>query len=134
MLDEYEDIKRRVEKLEGELAEAKKALEAVEDVPKPKMQMQKPDYTANFGMPGSAVKAMVGVVGEMRDRSKIPDTRRPSYSEPGGFGGPPKPRGTSYLEPEPEKPAEVKRGTGWVDAPKLEGRINEAEIKKRWSP
>jgi hypothetical protein len=128
MSNEYEELKRRVDALEGELAEAKKALEAIKPAEEKPFKLekpwQKPDYTANFGMPASAVKAMCAVVPEMKDRSQMSDVRRPQYSEPGGFGSPSK----------PTRAPEVQRGSGWENPRPLEGRVNEDQIKKRWSP
>ena len=74
--------------------------------PKP---MPKYDPTEGMGMSGSAMKAMIGIVGEMKDRSKMDDTRRPSYPEPGGFG-PPRSTGGKAVD----------RGSGWVEPRPLE--------------
>jgi hypothetical protein len=117
MSDEYDELKRRVEKLEGELAEAKKSLDAVEPL-EPRKPMPKIDWTEGMSMSPSAMKPMVDLINPKNMKYDPDAWARNRISEPGGFGPPPKPRG------EPE----VKRGSGWADPTKLEG-----QIKGRWS-
>ena len=59
-MSEYDDLAKRVAALEVELAEAKKALEAVKPKEpfKPKFEMQKIDYTEGFRLPADAAQAM----------------------------------------------------------------------------
>jgi hypothetical protein len=131
-----DDLVKRISDLERELAELKQAVKPVEDVPKPTKPWPKYDPTEGFRLPPSAVKAMANVV---PDPKSSPGFNAHSWGqnkgpgEPGGFGAPTGPKGTSYLVPEEPMPEPVERGSGWVDPPKLEGRINEDQIKKRWS-
>jgi hypothetical protein len=134
-MSEYDDLKRRIEELEAEklkggeqlpqyMSHIKRPVEA-EDKPK----VQKYDPTEGFRLPPSAAKAMARVVPD--DPKPQPGFNRHAWEqnkgpgEPGGFGSPQRPGPTT-------KP--VERGTGWIDPMPLEGRVNEAEIKKRWSP
>jgi hypothetical protein len=122
-----DELVKRIADLERELAELKQQVKPVEDVPKPEKPWPKYDPTEGFRVPASAARAMASVV---PDPKPSPGFNAHSWSqnkgpgEPGGFGPPPGPSGGR--EP-------VQRGAGWVDAPKLEGRINEDQIKKRWS-
>jgi hypothetical protein len=122
MSDEYADLKQRVDKLETELAEAKKALEAV----KPKelfvsrFEMPQYDPTENMRMPPSAVKPMADLIhgkGGKYDKDAWARTR---LSQPSGFGPPAEPSGA--------RAPEVQRGSGWRDPAPLE-----PQIKGWWS-
>lgn len=80
-----DDIENRIAKLEQELAElkaekakpAKPANAAVKDFVMPRY-----DPTENFGMPASAVKAMVDAVPDLLMRSIVGDNRK-GVSDPG---------------------------------------------------
>jgi hypothetical protein len=111
MSSEYDDLKRRVEKLEGELAEAKKSLDGVkpvEQVPKSEKPWPKYDPTEGFRLPPSAAKAMADVVPDPKPSAGFNAhswAQNKGPGEPGGFGAPTKPGG----------PGEVQRGSGWRD-------------------
>ena len=130
-----EELAKRIAALEAELAALKAEVKPAEPTLKAKGAWPKYDPTEGFRLPPSAAKAMAAIVPDMKDRSKLPDTRRPSYPEPGGFG-PPK-SGPSKA---------VDRGSGWVEPSKLEGppglkyvdqqidvqdAIDKAELKRR---
>jgi hypothetical protein len=99
-MTEYDELAKRVGDLERELAEAKKALEALKPPEpfKPRLQMPQIDYTENFRLPPDAAQAMARVV---------PDVKGQGFNEhawaqtrmygPGGFG------------PSPERMAEADR-------------------------
>jgi hypothetical protein len=83
-----DDVENRIAKLEQELAALKsdKAKTPAPKVEKP-FVMPRYDPTANFGMPASAVRAMVEAVPDSLMRSIVGDHR--TVSQPGGFGEPP---------------------------------------------
>jgi|SRR6516165_574275 hypothetical protein len=91
MSAEYDDLAKRVAALEGELAEAKKALEAVKppEPYRPRMTMPKIDYTEGMSMSGSAMKPMVDLVNPQGLKFDPSAWARNRLSEPGGFGPPP---------------------------------------------
>jgi|SRR6516162_2641973 len=92
-MSEYDDLAKRVAALEGELAEAKKALEVVKPKEpfKPKMTMPRIDYTEGMSMSGSAMKPMVDLVNPQGLKFDPSAWARNSYPQPGGFGAPVKP-------------------------------------------
>ena len=102
MSDELAD---RVAKLEADLAEAKKALEAVKPKEpfRPRMTMPKIDYTEGMSASGPALKPMVDLVNPQGLKYDPGAWRRNSPSEPGGFG----PAG-QWPKPKPTKNVVVK--------------------------
>jgi hypothetical protein len=134
-MSNVDDLAKRIASLEAELAQLKAEVKPMEDVPKPTKPWPRYDPTEQMRMPPNAVKAMTAVVPEMRDRSKLPDTRRASYPEPGGFGPPKtgsepvKPRGSGWVEPRPlEPPSGVKICDQMMD---VQDAIDKAELKRR---
>jgi hypothetical protein len=111
MEDEMDDLAKRIAALEAELAALKAEVKPAEPTLKAKGAWPKYDPTEGFRLPPSAAKAMAAVVPDVKDRSKLPDTRRASYPEPGGFGPPPRSTGLGAVE----------RGSGWIEPSKLEG-------------
>jgi hypothetical protein len=101
-----DDVENRIAKLEQELA-ALKAKEAEGAAVKKPFVMPRYDPTAGFGMPASAVRAMVDAVPDSLMRSIAGDARR--KSEPG------------WLKPETGKP--VEKGSGWVKPAPLSGSV-----------
>jgi hypothetical protein len=97
-------LEKQVAELTAQQAELKAEIERlkpkVAEPPKPTKPWtwQKPDYTAQMGMPASAVKAMVDAVPDFRG---IAAEQRRGVAAPGGFGASVKPQGP------------VERGTGW---------------------
>jgi len=93
-MTEYDDLASRVAKLEAELAEAKKALEAVKPKEpfKPKLQMPRFDPTENFRLPPDAAQAMARVVPDVKGQMTAEQVQsawaRSRISEPSGFGPP----------------------------------------------
>jgi hypothetical protein len=91
-MSEHDELANRVAKLEAELAEAKKTLEAVKPKEpfRSKLEMPRIDWTEGMRMPPNAAQAMARVV---------PDVKGQKFSEhawsqtrmygPGGFGPPP---------------------------------------------
>src|SRR5262245_60183678 len=114
-MSEYDELAKRVSKLEAELAEAKKALEAVK--PKepfvPKLQIPRFDPTENMKMPASAAKPMADLVDPKAVKFDRNAWARNSYPQPGGFGAPAKPSGERVVD----------RGSGWRDPAPLEPMI-----------
>jgi hypothetical protein len=104
-----EELVKRIAALEAELSALKAEVKPAAEPPLKRGTWPKYDPTEGFRLPPSAAKAMAAVVPDIKDRSKLPDTRRASYPEPGGFG-PPK------TGSEPVKP----RGSGWVEPAKLD--------------
>src|SRR5262245_51854413 len=91
-MSEHDELLRRVEALEAELAEAKRELEALKPEPefRPRMQMQPIDYTENFRLPPDAAQAMARVVQTPKDQKFNPHAwAQNRVGEPGGFGPPP---------------------------------------------
>jgi hypothetical protein len=99
-----DELAQRVAKLEAELAEAKKALEALkpEEPFRPRMTMQPIDYTENFRLPAHAAQKMAAVVPDVKGQKFDPNAwARNRIAEPGGFG-PPKgnwPKGPTKVQP-----------------------------------
>ena len=143
MSSEYDDLKRRVEKLEGELAEAKKSLDGVkpvEQVPKSEKPWPKYDPTEGFRLPASAARAMADVVPDPKPSAGFNAhswAQNKGPGEPGGFGSPPRPGGGG--EP-------IERGSGWSDPAALsqppglkyidqqidvQDALDKAELKRR---
>ena len=93
-MSEYDDLAKRVAALEVELAEAKKALEAVKPKEpfKPKFEMQKIDYTEGFRLPADAAQAMARVVPDVKGKMTAEHVQsswaRSRISGPSGFGPP----------------------------------------------
>ena len=67
-MSEHDELATRVAKLEAELAETKKALEALkpEEPFRPRMTMPRIDYTENFRLPADAAQAMARVVPDVK--------------------------------------------------------------------
>ena len=92
MSAEYDDLAKRVAALEGELAEAKKALEAVKPKEpfKHKMTMPRIDYTEGMSMPASAIKPMADLIRDPKDQKYSPHAwAQTRLGDRGGFGPPP---------------------------------------------
>jgi hypothetical protein len=88
-MGEYDDLAKRVAVLEAELAEAKKALEAVKPkVPfRPRMKMPKIDWTEGMRMPPDAAQKMAVVVPDVKGKGFSPHAwAQTKMGEPGGFG------------------------------------------------
>jgi hypothetical protein len=87
-MSEHDDLAKRVSELERDLAEAKKALEALK--PKepfvPRMTMQPIDYTENFRLPPDAAQKMAAVVPDPPKKVDMGAWARNRIGEPGGFG------------------------------------------------
>jgi hypothetical protein len=89
-MTEHDDLAKRVSELERDLAEAKKALEALK--PKepfvPKMTMQPIDWTAGMKMSADAAQAMARVVHDppKGQKTDMGAWARNRIGEPGGFG------------------------------------------------
>jgi hypothetical protein len=105
------ELAAKIAELESKLAalEAKskpvEPAKSVERKPWPKI-----DYTENFRMPASAVKAMTAIVPDMKPKpgfDRAAWDRNKGPGEPGGFGPP---------RTEPAKVPE--RGSGWASPPK----------------
>ena len=109
-MTDHDELAKRVEKLEAELAEAKKALEALkpEEPFVPKFEMPHYDPTEGMSMSGSAMKPMVDLIhgkGPKQDAQAIRNAwARNSYPQPGGFG--PGPGGNWDKGPTKVKPEE----------------------------
>jgi hypothetical protein len=108
-LTDTDELVRRVAKLEAELAEAKKALEAVKPKEpfKPKFEMPRFDPTEGFRLPASAAREMARVVPDVKAEPMTAEQVQSSWarsriSGPGGFG-PPK------WEKEKRQPVPVKK-------------------------
>jgi len=92
MSTEHDDLKQRVEKLEAELAEAKKALEAVKPKEpfRPRMTMPQIDWTAGMRMSPDAAQKMAAVVPDVKCKMTAEQVQsawaRSRISGPGGFG------------------------------------------------
>ena len=119
-MSDHDDLAKRVSELERDLAEAKRALEALK--PKepfvPRMTMQPIDYTEGMSMSGPALKPMVDLVNPKAPKFDPSAWARNRYPEPGGFG-----------KPQDAKPKnKVERGSGWREPPPLEPMI-----RGRWS-
>ena len=112
-MSEYDDLAKRVAALEVELAEAKKALEAVKPKEpfKPKFEMQKIDYTEGFRLPADAAQAMARVVPDVKGKMTAEQVQsswaRSRISGPGGFGPPKWEEGKR--QPVPVKKAEEEK-------------------------
>jgi hypothetical protein len=103
---EHDELATRVAKLEAELAEAKKALEAVKPKEpfKSRLEMPRIDWTEGMRMAPDAAQAMARVV---------PDIKGQKFSEhawsqtrmygPGGFGPPPERMAQMDKEPRRRK-------------------------------
>jgi hypothetical protein len=113
-----EELVKRIASLEAELATLKAQLPKEEKpfVPKP---MPSFDPFEGLRMPGNAVKPMADLI-HGKDAPKFDKNAwaRNSYPQPGGFGAP--------QDAKPTK--EVKRGSGLVEPPPLEG-----PIRGKWS-
>src|SRR6516162_4209003 len=100
-MTEHDDLAKRVSELERDLAEAKKALEALK--PKepfvPRMTMQPIDWTAGMKMSLDAAQKMAAVVPDVKgQKSDMGAWDRNRIGQPGGFG----PAGP-WPKPEPRK-------------------------------
>jgi hypothetical protein len=88
----HDELAARVAKLEQELAEAKRALEAVKPKEpfRPRMNLQPIDYTENFRLPPDAAQAMARVVPDVKGKgfNAHAHAQTKMYG-PGGFGPPP---------------------------------------------
>jgi hypothetical protein len=93
-MSEHDELATRVAKLEAELAETKKALEALkpEEPFRPRMTMPRIDYTENFRLPADAAQAMARVVPDVKGQMTAEQVQsawaRSRISEPSGFGPP----------------------------------------------
>ena len=91
-MSEHDELATRVAKLEAELAETKKALEALkpEEPFRPRMTMPRIDYTENFRLPADAAQAMARVVPDVKGQMTAEQVQsawaRSRISGPGGFG------------------------------------------------
>lgn len=112
---EHDELAARVARLEGKLAEAKKALEAVKPKEpfKSRLEMPKIDWTEGMRMPPDAAQAMARVVPDVKGKSGFNEhawSQTRMYG-PGGFGPPPermaqmdKERRKKEMAQEPQKP------------------------------
>jgi hypothetical protein len=92
-MSEYDELAGRVAKLEAELAEAKKALEAgkPKEPFKPSRHYTPIDWTAGFKLPPDAAQKMAAVVPDVKGEKWDPVRQEHAWSqtrmyEPGGFG------------------------------------------------
>jgi hypothetical protein len=109
-MSEYDELAKRVSQLEGELAEAKKSLEALKpkELFERKFEMPRYDPCEGMSAPMSALKPMVDLIhgkGPKQDAQAIKNAwARNIRSEPGGFG--PGPGGNWDKGPTKVKPEE----------------------------
>jgi hypothetical protein len=91
-MSEHDELAARVAKLEAELAEAKKALEAVKPKEpfRPRMNMQPIDWTEGMRMPPDAAQKMAAVVPDVKGKMTAEEVQsawaRSRISGPVGFG------------------------------------------------
>jgi len=91
-MSEHDELAKRVSELERDLAEAKKALEALK--PKepfvPRVSVPKIDYTEGMSMSGPALKPMVDLINPPKVKLDADGVRdawaRSRISGPSGFG------------------------------------------------
>ena len=106
-MSEHDELAKRVSELERDLAEAKKALEALKPKEpfRPRMTMQPIDYTEGMSMSGPAMKPMVDLVNPPKGLKYDKDAwARSRISGPSGFG----PAPGRWPKPEPTKNEVVK--------------------------
>ena len=101
-----DELAERVAKLEADLAEAKKALEAVKPKEpfRPRMTMPKIDYTDGMSASGPALKPMVDLINPQGLKYDPGAWARNRIGEPGGFG----PAKGQWPKPKPTKNVVVK--------------------------
>jgi|SRR5262245_1899009 len=91
-MGEYDDLAKRVAALEQELAEAKKALEAVKPTEpfRPRMTMPPIDWTEGMRMPADAAQKMAAIVPDVKGKGFNPHAwAQTRVGDRGGFGPPP---------------------------------------------
>ena len=86
-----EDLEKEIAELKRRLAELE-AKQSAKEPPRPRMNMQKIDYTENFRLPPDAAQAMARVVPDVKGKMTADEVAsawaRSRISGPSGFGPP----------------------------------------------